>query len=54
MTDDEDYTQDNTMINDTRNDKKTDFETKNLERLREMQEKRKQDQQMVEEARLKM
>ena len=42
MTDiDDNCTQENTVINEARNDKRTDFESKNLERLKEMQDKRK-------------
>jgi hypothetical protein len=42
------------QISDAKNERKTDFESKNLERLKEMQEKRKQEQQIIEESRKKM
>ena len=42
------------QISEVKNERKTDFESKNLEKLKEMQEKRKQEQQMIEESRKKM
>jgi HD superfamily phosphodiesterase len=45
---------DKAQISEVKNDRKTDFETKNLERLKEMQERRKLEQQLIEESRKKM
>lgn len=45
---------DKAQISDVKNDRKTDFETKNLERLKEMQERWKLEQQLIEESRKKM
>jgi hypothetical protein len=38
------YIENKGQISEVKNERKTDFESKNLERLKEMQEKRKQEQ----------
>ena len=51
---DEEGLYDKGQISEVKNDRKTDFESKNLERLKEMQEKRKLEQLLIEESRKKM